>query len=214
MTKRRVDNLLGLAVLSVLFTRPMHPYEIARELRERGKDEDMEIKWGSFYTVVRNLEKHGLIQAQASSRQGARPERTVYAITGSGREELEDWTRELIAVPRREHPSFEAGLSVIGGLGPKEAERLLARRLDALGERIAAQRESLERDRQTVPRLFLVESEYDLALVEAEAAWVGRLLREFRDGSFPGLAEWGAYHLRAGGGDRESDDTEANDAMT
>ncbi|HEX4216146.1 MAG TPA: PadR family transcriptional regulator [Candidatus Dormibacteraeota bacterium] len=193
MSRRRVDNLLGLAVLSVLFSRPMHPYEIARELRVRGKDEDMEIKWGSFYTVVRNLEKHGLIEARASSRQGARPERTVYGITGAGREELEDWTRELIAVPRPERPSFKAGLSVLGGLGPDEAATLLERRLLALQTRIAGQQASLERDRQQVPRLFLIESEYDLTLLEAEAAWIRGLLQELRDGSFPGLEEWRAF---------------------
>lgn len=193
MAKRRVDNLLGLAVLSVLFTQPMHPYEIARELRERGKDEDMEIKWGSFYTVVRNLEKHGLIEARDSSRQGARPERTVYGITDAGRAELRDWTRDLIMTPRREHRSFTAGLSVLGGLGPDEAAMLLEQRLLTLEEQIAGQRKSLERTLQGVPRLFLIEAEYGLAAAEAEAEWVRGLVREFQDGTFPGLGEWRTF---------------------
>lgn len=193
MAKRRVDNLLGLAVLSVLFTQPMHPYEIARELRERGKDEDMEIKWGSFYTVVRNLEKHGLIEAGDSSRQGARPERTVYGITDAGRAELRDWTRDLIMTPRREHRSFTAGLSVLGGLGPDEAAMLLEQRLLTLEEQIAGQRKSLERSLQGVPRLFLIEAEYGLAAAEAEAEWVRGLVREFQGGTFPGLGEWRTF---------------------
>ena len=53
MSKRRkVGNLLGLAVLSAVALKPMHPYEIASVLRERGKDQDIKIKWGSLYTVV------------------------------------------------------------------------------------------------------------------------------------------------------------------
>ena len=63
----------------------MHPYEMAATMRERGKEQNMKIKWGSLYTVVQNLEKHGFIAATETSRQGRRPERTVYAITDAGR---------------------------------------------------------------------------------------------------------------------------------
>ena len=75
--RRKVSNMLALAVLSVLAQRPMHPYEIATALRAWGKDQDMEIKWGSLYTVVGNLDKHGMIAVVESVRDGRRPERTV-----------------------------------------------------------------------------------------------------------------------------------------
>ncbi|MDG4804525.1 PadR family transcriptional regulator [Micromonospora sp. WMMD980] len=192
--RRRVGNLLALAVLSVLVERPRHPYEIATVLRERGKDQDMPIKWGSLYTVVANLERHGLLAAVESGRQGRRPERTVYRITDAGRTELVDWTRELVAVPEREHPRFEAGLSVLGALHPTEATELLRRRLDRLTGQLDAQRAALARHAREVPRLFLVEAEYDLAVREAEATWVRGLLDELTTGSLPGLAAWRAWH--------------------
>ncbi|MEV8633255.1 PadR family transcriptional regulator [Streptosporangium sp. NPDC051023] len=192
--RRKVGNLLALGVLTTLVQRQAHPYEMASLLRAWSKDEDLQIKWGSFYTVVRNLEKHGFIAEVESTRQGGRPERTVYRITDAGRAELEDWTRELISVPEREHPRFEAGLSVLGGLPPDEAVVLLGQRLTGLEERIADQREALRRNGDEVPRLFLVEAEYALAMREAEAAWVRSLLDELTTGSFPGLAQWGAFH--------------------
>ena len=99
MKRRRVGSLLALAVLAVVQERPVHPYEMASVLRARGKDQDMPIKWGSLYTVVGNLEKHGLIEVAGSERSGARPERTVYRITDAGREELADWVRELLGCP-------------------------------------------------------------------------------------------------------------------
>ena len=34
--KRKVSNLLALAVLSLLSQQPMHPYELGRNLREHG----------------------------------------------------------------------------------------------------------------------------------------------------------------------------------
>src|ERR1700754_1494797 len=110
--KRKVDNLLALAVLSTVQQRPMHRYEMASIMRARDKDRDMNIKWGSLYTVVQNMEKHGLLEVIGSSRQGARPERTIYRITEAGRRELVEWARELISTPQPEHPKFAAGLSV------------------------------------------------------------------------------------------------------
>ncbi|MFD2765521.1 PadR family transcriptional regulator [Micromonospora eburnea] len=192
--RRRVGNLLALAVLSALVQRPMHPYEMAAVLREHGKDQDMPIKWGSLYTVVANLTRHGLLAAVESGRQGRRPERTVYRITDAGREELADWTRELVAVPEREHPRFKAGLSVLGILPPDEVTELLRQRLDRLEAQLAEQRAALARTAREVPRIFLIEVEYDLAVQAAEADWVRGLLDELTTGSLPGLAEWRAWH--------------------
>ena len=131
MKRRRVANLLALAVLSLLRPGyPMHPYQIANVLRRTGKDRDMPIKVGSLYTVVRNLERHGLIEATGSHRAGRRPERTEYAITDAGRAELRDWLRELVAVPEPEYPRFQAALSVLSTVAeaPAGPALLFARR--------------------------------------------------------------------------------------
>lgn len=191
--RRKVGNLLGLAVLSTVTAKPMHPYEMASLMRARGKDRDMDIKWGSLYTVVGNLEKHGFLAVEGSAREGARPERTVYGITDAGRDELADWVRELIGVPERERPRFEAGLSVLGALGPDEVAALLRGRLDAMERELAADRAALEGEKE-VPRLFLLEAEYDLAMRRAEADWVRGLLAEIEDGTLPHLDLWRSFH--------------------
>lgn len=193
--RRKVGNLLGLAVLSTLIERPMHPYEIASLLRERGKDADMDIKWGSLYTVVRNLEKHGFLEVADTTRSGARPERTVYRISDAGREELADWVRELVAEPQPEHPRFKAGLSVLAVLGPEEVAGLLRQRLAALEQAGARLRSTLDdASAAQVPRLFLIEGEYEAAIRDAEVAWVRSLLAELEAGTFPDLAAWQALH--------------------
>ncbi|MET8263438.1 PadR family transcriptional regulator [Micromonospora arida] len=192
--RRKVGNLLALAVLSALVQRPMHPYEIATALRAWGKDQDMEFKWGSFYTVIGNLDKHHLIEAVESVREGRRPERTVYRITDAGRAELVDWARELVSTPMAEHPRFRAGLSVLAALHPDEATDLLRQRLDLLEAAIRQDREALDAYLREIPRLFLVESEYDLAMRDAEAAWLRALLAELTSGSYPGLDTWRTFH--------------------
>jgi DNA-binding PadR family transcriptional regulator len=192
--KRRVDNLLALAVLSTVIERPMHRYEMASLMRARGKDQDMDIKWGSLYTVVQNLEKHGLVETIGNTRQGARPERTIYRITDAGRQELLDWTRELIGSPTAENPKFAAGLSVWMLLAPDEVAKLLRTRLDELEASVETRRAALAHAVAEIPRLFLVEAEYALAMTKAEAAWVRSLLAELSSDKYPDLAAWRKWH--------------------
>jgi DNA-binding PadR family transcriptional regulator len=99
VTRRRVSNPLALAVLSCLSERPMHPYEISTTLRSRGKEQSIKLNYGSLYSVVESLQKHGLIESRETTRKGRRPERTVYEITDAGAAEFEDLT-----VARRRRP--------------------------------------------------------------------------------------------------------------
>jgi len=192
--RRKISNLLALSLLNLLIERPMYPYEMAATLRQRGKDEAIKINWGSLYTVVQNLEKYGFIEAVDVAREGRQPERTTYQITDAGREELKDWLRELIGEPEREYTRFEAALGECAVLPPNELAGLLQRRLDALDAAIAEHETGLTAWVTQIPRLFLIESEYHLALRRAEAEWIRNLLKEFTDGSFPGIREWQQYH--------------------
>jgi DNA-binding PadR family transcriptional regulator len=70
MSRRRVSNPLALAVLACLSERPMHPYEISTTLRTRGKEQSIKLNYGSLYAVVENLQKHGLITARETTREG------------------------------------------------------------------------------------------------------------------------------------------------
>jgi DNA-binding PadR family transcriptional regulator len=192
--RRKVSNLLALSLLTLLTQRPMYPYEMASMLRERGKDNAIKINWGSFYTVVQNLEKYGFIEAVEVVREGRQPERTTYQITDAGRAELMDWLRELLSVPEREHSSFEAALGESAVLPPDELIGLLQQRLATLEEANGRIQAELATVVTQVPRLFLIESEYYLAQRRAEEEWVRALLKEFTSGAFPGLEAWRRFH--------------------
>jgi len=193
--RRKVSNLLALSLLTLLMMeRPMYPYEMAAVLRERGKDQSRKINWGSLYTVVQNLEKHGFIEAVEVAREGRQPERTTYQITDAGRTELTDWLRELLSEPEREYTRFEAALAESAVLPPDELIELLQQRLDALEAGNAEHQAGLDALINQIPRLFLIESEYYLAQRRAEAEWVRGLLKEFTDGTFPGINAWRHFH--------------------
>jgi DNA-binding PadR family transcriptional regulator len=189
----RFSNPLALAVLATLRERPMHPYEMATTMRSRGKEHSIKLNYGSLYTVVDNLAKHSLIEAVEAQREGRRPERTVYALTDDGRVLLEDWMSELVAKPVKEYPRFEAALSLLPVLHPDKVITLLRARVAAL-EKALADWEGELAAHPGLPRLFVIEGEYHLAIERAELEWVRSLLRDFEDGSFPGLSEWRHVH--------------------
>lgn len=193
--KRKVGNLLALAVMSYLTQRPMHPYELGRTLRENGDGRSIKFNHGSLYMVVQQLTKAGFIAARETTRDGQRPERTVYALTESGRDELADWLRELVEQPEHEYPHFVAALSLIAAIPPAEAVRLLSARLGNL-TREREQTRTLIDDTLAggVPALFLVEEEFRLALLDAELAFVTRFISQINDPDNDWAREWARFH--------------------
>jgi DNA-binding PadR family transcriptional regulator len=195
MSRRKVSNPLALAALACLYERPMHPYEIASTLRERHKDDSIKLNYGSLYSVVEALKNHALITEQETERHGNRPERTVYQITDAGRLELIDWLSELLCRPVKEFTRFEAGLSLVPVLPPKDVIALLeerCRRLLVEIEQYGSLRKLMS-SRQ-VPRLFLIESEYGIALREAELNWTRGLIADIASGSLEGMELWQKLH--------------------
>ncbi|MGS2645975.1 helix-turn-helix transcriptional regulator [Streptosporangium sp. LJ11] len=182
--RRPVSNSLGLAVLGLLMESPAHPHAMAATLRERGMDRVFKVTTGSLYDVVRALERAGWIETRETVRVGARPERTVYQHTALGRTEFVRWVDELIRVPADEYPKFLSAVSYLGALGPDGA-------VAALRERTGRVRASLEEVRQghrevleagEVPRLFVVEAEYAVRMLQAELDWLEEITADIETG--------------------------------
>ena len=198
-SKRKVGNLLALAVMSYLSQQPMHPYELARTLREHGDERSIKFNHGSLYMVVGQLAKAGYITELETSRDGQRPERTVYELTGAGRAEFRDWLRELVAEPQQEYPHFVAALSLIAALPPGEVVPLLRHRLGQLDGARAEIRGLIGTSlAQGVPGLFLVEEEYRLALLAAETAFVEDFIGKITDPGTGWGPPWAQFHGQSG----------------
>jgi len=189
--RRSISNPLALAVLACLHERPMHPYEMASTMRERGKEQSIKLNYGSLYTVVDSLAKNGLIEAMEATREGRRPERTVYRLTEAGRARLDSWMSELLAEPVKEYPQFEAALSLLPVLHPDTVLDLLRTRIRLLQMEIAQARTMINTAHNArLPRLLLIEGEYHVAMREAELFWVKQLAAELEAGTLEGQDGW------------------------
>ncbi|MGO6902512.1 PadR family transcriptional regulator, partial [Rhizobium ruizarguesonis] len=104
----------ALAVLGMLMEEPLHPYRMQRLIKERGKDEVINVtQRASLYQTIQRLEREGLITAQKTVRDDKRPERTVYEITEKGRDMALEWMREMLSTVTREYPEFPAAISFL-----------------------------------------------------------------------------------------------------
>ena len=174
---------LALAVLALAVEEPMHPYRMQQLIKQRGKDAVVNVGQRSqLYKTIDRLVRDGLLVAQGTERDAARPERTVYAPTDAGRQAAVAWTVDMLTAPRREFGEFTAALAYLPLITPRAA-------LAALESRLADRRAELERRRAghaaaaaaaMLPRLVLVENEYLIAHLETDVAWIAALVDDLR----------------------------------
>ncbi|MGZ3637529.1 MAG: PadR family transcriptional regulator [Ktedonobacterales bacterium] len=189
---------LILTILAMLAEKPRHPYEIQRLIRERRKDFARSTQRALYHTIDRLVDM-ALIQPLAVSREGNRPERTVYQLTDEGYDSLMEWLGELIAQPLPDYALFAVAISFLAIL-PKEValQCLHARAIELEGE-LAGIDARLQALSQTLHRAVLLELEYIRALRRGELDWIHTLVEDIRDGQLTWDAE--ALRKQAAAGD-------------
>lgn len=182
----------ALTILGLLNEKPMHPYEMRRVVRHRGKDEYLDLRAGSLYRTIEQLERAGLVEQTERTREGRFPERTVYRITERGRDELEEWLREVLSTLQKDLPQMVGALSFLPHLEPADALAQLEKRAVRLEMTIAAMDAAAKHMEGVLPRLFILDEEYARAIRQAELDFVRGLVADLTRG---GLT-WSCEELR------------------
>ena len=191
-TEIRRSNI-ALAVLAFLYEAPMHPYRMQQLIKERGKDEVINVQQrASLYQTIKYLLRAELIQVRETEREQKRPERTIYELTAAGRQTLHQWLREMLATPAGEFPEFPAALAYLVLLTPEDALQQLQRRVDTLSAEVARLAGQLQQAGQRVPRLFLIELEYLRTAMTTELTWVQSLMADMQSGQLTWNDAWKA----------------------
>ncbi|MTD59038.1 PadR family transcriptional regulator [Amycolatopsis pithecellobii] len=175
-----------MAILELLHEKPMHPYEMTQVMRQRRVDFRVKVRPGSLYHTVERLEAQGFIEVVDTQRQGRRPERTVYAMTGKGRDSFADQVREMIAIPTQEYPQYPVALSGASELEQHDAVDQLKMRVTVLKARIAADevviRQVLEKD---LPAMWWIDYAFSHHQRKSELAWTEQLIADLESGRIP-----------------------------
>lgn len=136
------DLSIEYSLLGFLSERPMHGYELSRELdAATGLGLIWKVKMSNLYGLLDRLKKRGLVTAERQE-QAVRPARKVFRLTARGRSALEEWTRSPVPHGRSIRLEFMAKLYLAWRVdGDTAAELIEAQEaacktlLDAIEER-------------------------------------------------------------------------------
>jgi DNA-binding PadR family transcriptional regulator len=196
--------MLELAVLGLLEEHDLHGYELRKRLSEL-LGLRLAISFGSLYPALGRLEKAGLVKAVSSHPAAAKPSapmsgslvgelaafraqrragagsgrgargKKVYGITDAGRQRLIEMLSEPDVSDDR---AFPVRVAFCHNLPPSRRLELFERRRAELGTRAEQRRtDSGERRVNTYLRSLF---ERDTAALEADLAWLDRLIADER----------------------------------
>jgi DNA-binding PadR family transcriptional regulator len=188
-TPRR--SALGLMVLWHLVQEPTHVYRMQKQFEATAKDRVVNIRSrASLYQTLERLKRHGLVAVADTVRVEGYPDRVIYAITDAGRQVARDWLREMLHTTDGDYPEFLAALSILFGLPPEEARAELELRAARLAAQVAEAQAALTSLPPELPRLFVLEEEYRVAVLSAEVTWLRGVIEDIDAGRLTWSEEW------------------------
>ncbi|MEU0505355.1 PadR family transcriptional regulator [Nocardia sp. NPDC005998] len=174
---------LALTVLALLIEEPMHPYLMQRLIKQRGKDQVVNVaRSASVYQAIERLERAGLITVHEIAAAPGKPDRIIYRITEQGRSTLYRWIDIMLSEPRREYPEFPAVLSVVMLHDPARVRRLLQARAETLTAQLA-DLDTVSAEHVHLPRVALIEDTYRAAMLRAELDWIRSIDADLHSGT-------------------------------
>lgn len=180
----KVVRLLVLGILAAYG--PRHGHQIRRSMETINLEAWSDVRAGSLYHALHQMEAEGLIEQVRTERQGRLPARTVYAITAEGRMELAVLRDRGLREIKGPSDPFDVTLWVAAGLPPAVLEGIVRQRLDA----IRLQLDALARERRHhteqgyLPVVGQALMRHGELRLEAEVRWHEELLE-----MLPRLAE-------------------------
>jgi DNA-binding PadR family transcriptional regulator len=157
-------------LLALLYQRPMHGYELGKQLTSVVNAE-WDVKPGQIASTLARLHESHLVDYEVEATEDA-PDRKVYCITGEGQHALEDW---YLSPEVREYRLGDAFyvkfvLSLIGGpVSPEEVLIVQRRELYQQLHQVTELRRESDSTTQ-LPWVLLLESA--MMHLEADLRWI------------------------------------------
>jgi DNA-binding PadR family transcriptional regulator len=144
----------------------------------------------TLYQTIDRLMRLGLVEITETVHRGGFPDRVIYAITESGRGVAREWLRQILSTTEGQYPEFIAALSVLMGLEPEDARAQLELRAERLAAQLTETEAELANAPPDLPRLFLLEEEYRMAMLKAELDWLRDAVADLREGRLDWNEQW------------------------
>jgi DNA-binding PadR family transcriptional regulator len=157
-------------LLALLYQRPMHGYELGKQLNLTVHAE-WDVKPGQIASTLARLKEANLVDYEIEEREDA-PDRKVYCITDEGREELRQWylTPEVREYRLGDTFYVKLVLSLVGGpINPEQVLTVQRRELYQQLHEITEMRREAD-PRTQLPWVMLLDSA--IMHLEADLRWI------------------------------------------
>jgi DNA-binding PadR family transcriptional regulator len=154
----------------------MHGYELKRIVEQKRIDQWTDISMGAIYGALRRIVAADWLSAEQVEREGNRPERQVFAITESGRQELAELRRTEMATVVVHADPFDLALTLSD---PAQLDALPATIEQRLGRLRTLLSERIQLTERAAPHISLAKQHalrHRQFVLRAEIAWHEQLL--------------------------------------
>ncbi len=177
--------MLEFAILGLLHERPMHGYELRKELSTVCGGLRA-FSYGSLYPALRRMKEHGLIAtddthvtgkllpADASAFTGKRG-KVVYKLTADGKERFAEWVAET-GPDAYDDERFGVHLAFFSHTACDVRLRILEGRRRKVEEQREGLATALARTRERLDRYTLELHQHGLDSVDREVRWLSELI--------------------------------------
>ncbi|MBW3662860.1 MAG: PadR family transcriptional regulator [Actinobacteria bacterium] len=165
--------MLELAILGLLKERPMHGYELRKELSAK-LGSFWQVSFGSLYPTLKRLAKRGAVEVLFDDRSTAR-RRKIYRITQRGEQDFLDLIEDRAATTWEEE-KFPLRLAFFRYLTPQVRIRLLERRKAYLHDKLADLKASLDEAPGHVDSYTMSLLQHGIDATAADIAWLDDLI--------------------------------------
>lgn len=156
----------------------MHGYQIRQDALRDQTEWWADVKPGSLYSALHRMAGEGLIQVVRTEQPEASPQRTIYRITATGRDEFV--TQRDAALRRVTFTSdpLDLALRYVSDMTTDEIIQAVQSRHTALAERLALHEEAYSSSETYLVGLEATTFRHVLHRLRTEVHWHGQLLAE------------------------------------
>ncbi len=164
---------IDLIVLGMLKKESLSAYDIQKLVEYRNISKWVKISTPSIYKKVIQLEDKGFLQS-VSVRENNMPEKAVYSLTESGKQEFERLMQELSAQPIRIFLDFNAVIVNLDSLSPENQASCIADIEKQIWELRSYLEENLREKENApeVPETGMAVLRQQIILAEAIENWI------------------------------------------
>lgn len=159
-------------MLGMLYSQPLHGYELNKRIEERGVRQWANIGFSSIYYLLEKLESRGLVQSNDAKSKS----RKTFSITSTGKKICKSHTKGLIETRVPNKNPFMTGLANSFVISESGFHKSLENRLEDLVEQLSELKQVKKRQ-GALPKPAEHLFSFTVSQINAEISWIKNVLK-------------------------------------